>query len=204
MKQSRSKAQIHLNIPHRAQAKMRAYPSKQTRGHPKGQTSMILIVLLLIIFAVLAVFLMSMAKTVSQEDYMNLYVNNLLLSVMKTDTGYSDSNCKLISDTVACAFILSDWPCGDSGITCLEFANRSLSDYMGTFELISRNYRYLFVVTSEFCSLEEEGCRVLRFGDPELESYKGGRVKVANYAIQKSMAGSQYNLKVTLKLARRH
>jgi hypothetical protein len=168
----------------------------------KAQTSMILIVLLVIIFAALAVFLMSLANTVSQEDYMNLYANNLLLSVMKTDTGYSDSNCKFISDTVACAFILSDWPCGDSGMTCLEFANKSLSDYMDAFELISSNYRYLFVVTSEFCTLEEEGCRVLRFGDPELESYRGGRVKVANYAIQKSMAASQYNLKVTLRLAR--
>ncbi len=172
-----------------------------TGGHTKAQTSIVLIVLLLIIFAALGIFLLSLARTVSQEDYMDLYANNLMLSIMKTDTGCSDSNCKLVSDTVACAFILSDWPCGDSGRTCLETANTSLSEYMSAFDLISRNYRYLFVVTSEFCSMTEEGCRVLTFGDTGLESYRGKK-RVANYAIQKSMAGSQYNIKVRLYLAR--
>jgi hypothetical protein len=189
---------------HRAQAEMRAYHSEQARGYSKGQTSMILIVLLLVIFAALAVFLMSMVRTVSQDEYMNLYVNNLMLSIMRADTGYSDSNCKLISDTVFCAFTSSSWPCGDSGMTCLDFANRSLGDYMDTFELISKNYRYLFEITTyEYCFMDEEGCMMLRFGDESLKDYTGGRIKTANYAIQKSMEGNPLNLKVRLYVARR-
>ena len=170
----------------------------------KAQTSMILIVLLLIIFAALAVFLMSLAKTVSQEDYMDLYVNNLMLSIMRTDTGYSDSKCKLISDTVFCALTSSSWPCGDSGMTCLEFTNESLTEYTEAFGLISRNYRYLFEITThEYCFMDDEGCMMLRFGDESLKSYRGSRVKTANYAIQKSMEGNPFNLKVRLYIARK-
>ncbi len=170
-----------------------------------GQTNMILIVILLLMFIVLALFLLSLARPVSQEDYMKLYVNNLLLSVMRTDTGFSDSNCRLISDATACAFILPDWRCGDSGLTCLELANDSLSDYMGSYELISKNYRYLFVITSEgFISRtgyeQGEGMRLV-IGDQSLESASSKRT--STYVIQKSLAGSQYNIRVLLKLARK-
>ncbi len=172
----------------------------------KAQTSMVLMVILLIVFAAIAVFLFSLAKTVSQEDYMDTYVNNLMLSVMKTDTGYSDSNCKLMSDATACAFILPDWKCGDSGKGCLELTEERLTDYMDAFETISKNYRYLFVITSQGfitrTDIEQgEGMR-LTFGDATLEDYRGKK-RVANYAIQKSLAGNQYNLKVQLYIARK-
>lgn len=176
---------------------------KQSR---KAQTSMILLVLILIIFAVLVVFLLSFAQTVSQEKYLDLYVNNLMLSIMKTDTGFSDSNCKLMSDATACAFILPDWRCGGSGMTCLELANKSLSEYMDAFELISKNYRYLFTVTTHGfivrTDFEQEEGMELMFGDPELENYQGKK-RVANYVIQKTLAGNQYNLKVKLYIARK-
>ena len=172
----------------------------------KAQTSMILIVLLIIIFAALGAILLSLARTVTQEDYMDLYVNNLMLSLMKTDTGYSDANCKLISDSVACAFILPDWRCGGSGMTCLELSNQSLSEYMDAFEIISRNYRYLFTVeTRGFIARtgfeQGEGMK-LSFGDTSLEGYKG-KMRTANYVIQKTLSGNQYNLMVRLYLARK-
>jgi hypothetical protein len=172
----------------------------------KAQTSIILLVLVVIIFAALVTFLLSFAQTVSQEKYLDLYVNNLMLSIMKTDTGYSDSNCKLMSDATACAFILPDWRCGGSGMTCLELANKSLSEYMDAFELISKNYRYLFTVTTYGfivrTDIEQGEGMQLRFGDSELEDYKGKK-RVANYVIQKTLAGTQYNLRVKLYIARK-
>jgi hypothetical protein len=172
----------------------------------KAQTSMILIVLMLLIFAAVGVFLLSYASTVSQEDYMDLYVNNLMISLMKTDTGYSDSNCKQLSDTVACAFVLPDWRCGTSGMSCLELANSSISEYMDAFELISKNYRYLFTVeTHDFIartgSEQGEGLS-LSFGDASLRNY-AGKKRTSNLAIQKTLAGSQYNLKLRLFIARK-
>ena len=165
---------------------------------------MILIVILIIIFAGMILFLFTLAETVEQEDYMELYVNNLALSVMKTDTGFSDSKCKLVSDAVACAFVESSWPCGDSGRTCFEIANQTIGDHVSSFETISKNYRYLVTVESvEFCSrVEGAECRVMMFGDPGLEDF-AGKKRTANYAIQKTLAGNNYNLKVRLYIARR-
>jgi hypothetical protein len=172
----------------------------------KAQTNMIMVVLLMVIFAIVVVFLLSVAQQVEQEDYMSLYANNIVLSIMKTDTGYSDSNCKLMSDLTACAFILPDWICGDSGLTCKEMADQRLNLYMESLEGISQNYRYLFVVTtSDFISrnaLDQGVNQQLLIGDEELlDSHETKRTSV--YAIQKSLGGSSYNIKVTLYLAPR-
>lgn len=167
----------------------------------KAQTSMILIVLLLVVFAALALFLLSMARTVSQDEYMDLYVNNLLTSIMRTDTGYGTSDCKLVSDTVACAFTTPSHLCG--GMNCLDFANQSLTEYTETFGDIAASYDYLFKVESYGCwSVTEGECTVLMFGDPSLEDERNRRAS-SPYAIQKSMGGNQYNLKVKLLLARK-
>ncbi|MCK4714711.1 MAG: hypothetical protein KAT35_03990, partial [Candidatus Aenigmarchaeota archaeon] len=79
--------------------------------------------------------------------------------------------------------------------------NQSLAKYMDAFsEDISENYRYLLEVTPVFCSRNEEGCRVLDFGDSEVPDLE--RKWVANSAIQKSMAGKPHNIKIRLYVAR--
>jgi len=166
----------------------------------KAQTNMIMLVILLLVFIGVALMLLSLSKTVSQEDYLNLYAHNLLLSLMRTDTGYRDSDCRLVSDTVFCAFTLSDKPCGDSGMTCHEIARSSINHYLNSFGNISKNYRYLFEITPVFCSRGDEGCRVMEFGDPDV--LDANKVWVANSAIQKSMAGKPYSIKVRLYMAR--
>jgi len=166
----------------------------------KAQTNMIMLVILLLVFIGIILLLFSLSRTASQEDYMNLYAHNMLLSLMRTDTGYSGSGCKLISDAVFCAFTRGDVICGDEGLTCYELANQSIGGYMDAFSEISRNYRYLLEVTPVFCSRSEEGCRVLDFGDPDVAELE--RKWVANSAIQKSMAGKPYNIRIRLYVAR--
>ena len=99
------------------------------------------------------------------------------------------------------AKVPTTWPCGE-GLTCLDLANQSLAEYMDAFELISKNYRYLFTVVSDTCSLAEEGCRVIRFGDESLEDYKGTK-KTSKYIIQKRISGTRMNLIVRLYIARK-
>jgi len=166
----------------------------------KAQTNMIILVILLLVFIGIVLILFSLSRTVSQEDYMNLYTHNLMLSLMRTDTGYSGSDCKLISDSVFCAFTLGDRVCGNASKTCHEVANQSLAKYMEAFGEISENYRYLLEVTPVFCSRTEEGCRVLDFGDSDVADLE--RKWVANSAIQKSMAGKPYNIRIRLYVAR--
>ncbi len=166
----------------------------------KGQTNMIMLVILMLVFIGIVIMLLSLSQTVSQEDYLNLYAHNLLLSVMRTDTGSSDADCKLISDAMFCAFTLSDKPCGSTGKTCYQLANESVDEYIQAFSGISENYRYLFEITPVFCSRGEEGCRHMEFGDSSV--IDAGRKWVANSAIQKSMAGKPYSIKVRLYMAR--
>ena len=172
----------------------------------KAQTNMIMIVLLLIIFAIVVIFLLSVVQKVEQEDYMSLYANNIVLSIMKTDTGYPDSNCKLMSDLTACAFLLPDWTCGDSGMTCRDMADERLNLYMEALEDISQNYRYLFVVsTSDFISrdaLDQGVAHQLMIGDEELLDFQGTK-RTSVYAIQKSLQGNSYNIKVMMYLTPR-
>jgi hypothetical protein len=169
----------------------------------RGQTGMIMIVLLVMIVAAVVVLLLSMVQNASQsqEEYMNVYVTNLMLAVMKTDTGFSDSNCKLVSDALACAFVIPNWPCGQ-GITCSELADDSLNTYMNAFDLISQNYRYLFEVeTTDFLASQGGQPMSLLIGDESLLDAPNRRTSV--FAVQKSLAGSSYNLRITLYFARK-
>jgi hypothetical protein len=167
----------------------------------KAQTNMILIVILVLVFLGIAVMLLSLSQTVSQEDYLNLYTHNLLLSMMRSDTGYNSYDCKLVSDAVFCAFTLTDKPCG-GGVTCHELAEQSITHYTDEFSQdISQNYRYLLEVTPSFCSRGDEGCRSMEFGDSGVLAAEDKWV--ANSAIQKSMSGTTYNIKVRLYMARK-
>ena len=80
----------------------------------KAQTTMVLLFLVVLIFGMLFIFMLSFAETVGQEEYTQNYLSSLLLSLVRTDTGYNDENCKLISDTIACSFISPTFDCEDN------------------------------------------------------------------------------------------
>lgn len=147
---------------------------------------MILIVLVLIIFAGIAVFLFTFARTVSQEEYMNIYVHNLLLTTLRTDTGYTDANCKLVSDTLACAFLHPAHRCGGTGPACLDLANQTVTEYLNKSENVRKNYRYLLIVESETWG-GEAGPYRLEIGDKALETERVTKIS-ANEVIQREGA----------------
>jgi hypothetical protein len=73
---------------------------------------MVLLFLVVVIFGMLFLFILSFAEVLSQGENTETYLNNLLLSVVRTDTGYTDDRCKLISDSIACAFQSPSYDCG--------------------------------------------------------------------------------------------
>jgi len=172
----------------------------------KAQASMLLIAIVVIIFVGLAIFLLSFAKTLSQTDYMNLYVHNAWLSVSRADTGYSGSDCKLVSDVVGCAFLKPYWRC--DGLSCFELANLSLTNYLNAIQQSKKGMRYFLRIEP----FQYEGGELrpvvmklpsgkpLRYeiGDRSLEA---ARVQkwVANEIIPKG----QYILKVKLIMAQK-
>lgn len=166
----------------------------------KGQTAMIMIVLVMIIFAGIGIFLLSVARTVSQVEYINLYVHSLLISTLRADTGYVESSCKQVSDLLGCSFFEGGWRCGGSGPTCYELANSTIAGYVQAFDEIKPGYRYLFLVEPEgFIALGPDGKPLkIRIGDDALETEKIEKL-TADERIQRR----EGSLKVKLIMAKK-
>ena len=174
----------------------------QTRtNHLRGQTTMVLILLVILLFAGTAIFLLTFAKTVSQNDYMNLYAHNLLLSLMRSDTGYTDPNCKLVSDALACAFFSPDYLCGkgSEAVSCLSLANRTATDYIERFSMIKKSYRYLLIVEPQgFTVLGPDGLPFkISIGDAGVALGRQTKYS-ANEQMRKATATGVFNLNARL------
>lgn len=166
---------------------------------------MLLIIIVLMMFVGIAVFLLSLANTVGREEFTSLYVNNLLLSVMRTDIGYTDSKCKLVSDLVFCAYFTPEWVCGESSLTCHDLANKTIANYMTTFGNQTMSLKYLFTVTPTFVTRDEGGEQIsLDIGDQSLKKSRES-FKVVSYplVISKTVGSSQYTLKMQLIVSKK-
>jgi len=160
---------------------------------------MVLIVVVIMIFIGLVVFLLGVAQKISNEDYMEIYVNSLLVSVMRTDTGYSDSKCKLVSDLIFCAYFTPEWKCEPGVPECRELANRTVSNYMKTFANETKSLKYLFTVRPEFISRTESGeAFTLDMGDQSLKKTKSAVVYSQPLVISKDVGYNHYTLKMQL------
>ncbi|HDD72472.1 MAG TPA: hypothetical protein ENG00_00095 [Candidatus Aenigmarchaeota archaeon] len=164
----------------------------------KAQTTMILLVFLIMIFTGLVIVLLSLSQTVVREEYSDLYVNNLLLSILKTNTGYTD-RCETVSDLIGCAFLTPSYTCGGSSLECRTLAEQTLEEYMN---MVNENMVYCFNITSGpgWSSLDEQGLYSISFGDSSIWK-KGINRRVARTVIQSVHEGLEYNIEVTLAVA---
>jgi hypothetical protein len=170
----------------------------------KAQSSMILIIVVLMMFIGIAVFLLQLASTVSKEEYTTFYAGSLLLSMMRTETGFTDSRCRTVSDMVACACFTPDWVCGSE--SCSELANRTVTGYMGVFMNQTTSLKYLYTTTSDVICRDDEGNpRTLELGDPSLKTSKKEAFKVVSYplSITKTFEYSTFIMRMQLMLAKK-
>jgi hypothetical protein len=183
-------------------------PVRFTPRCMKAQSSMIMIILVLLVFAGVAMFLLSFAQQISQEDYMDLYVSNMWLTISRSDTGYRDANCRLVSDALACAYYLGNPRCGGTGPTCLEVANSTLSYYLERFSETKKNLRYFlkfesytrnqstFELEPEISLLESGIPLRLRLGDESLEDERARK-----WAVSESIIRGEHILRAQLVVA---
>lgn len=164
----------------------------------KGQTTAVMIVLVVIIFGGLVLFLLSFARVLAPSpEYENLYVHNLLVTTLNTDTGYLESDCKTMSDLFMCAFT-TNIVCGDSGQRCLDILDELLPYYLDKFEEERPGHSYLFVAepgTPNWRPLDPNTGRPMRIviGNESLEDAKIEKLS-ANERIQKG--GNILNVQV--------
>lgn len=166
----------------------------------KAQTSLIMILMVIIIFVGSAVFLISFAGDISQTEYINLYAHNLLASVLKTDTGLTDPQCRTMADVLTCSFVSPSHICGAKD--CYTLADERLNDTMNEFSLIKRSFRYLFVVEPQgFVALSQGQQRIVELGDASLLNAKTDTF-VANQRAQQILGGQAYILNFRLVIAK--
>jgi hypothetical protein len=111
----------------------------------KAQESMLAIVLIMIIFIVLGLFLfVSSLGGPPELEYNNLYAHNLLISTLRTTTGYP-SPCKTISDTLVCAYSTPLVNC--AGVECKVLAEGLTNETIS--KVLKPNLKYYLIVKSE-------------------------------------------------------
>jgi len=105
---------------------------------------MMLIVIAIIIFMAIGVFLLISSIKPVNNDYYNLYAHNLLLSVLRRNTGYG-GYCDTISSTISCAYMTSYRNCG--GVECRNLSYEMVPQLMES--VIKPNLDYCMTVEPE-------------------------------------------------------
>jgi len=161
----------------------------------KGQSSALLLLIVIMIFAGMIVFLFQLTETVTSSKYTNMFINNLLITMMRTDTGLTEPKCKRVSDLVFCAYFDPGWRCGD--MDCFSFAEQTMDHYISMFS--EENLRYLLIVeTPGFIARSQSGEPVrLEIGDSKLKEEKG-KTFSEPLTLQKIINGRNYILSVKL------
>ncbi len=158
------------------------------KAKDKGQISMMVIVLGVVFFLMLGLFLFISSIKPQNDDFINLYVHNLLLASLRMHTGYGQP-CLSVSDTLGCAYITPDRLCG--GEKCSELAEIVAK---GAIESVIRpDMDYLLIVEPE--NQDVMGGYRMEIGNPDLENRK--KKFVANEKV------IQYGLRIALILAKK-
>lgn len=150
---------------------------------------MILIVLMIIIMMGMGIFLLfSSIRDSSSSEFDNYYTHNLLLTVLRTHTGYK-SPCSTVSETISSAFLLPGTTC--QGRMKSDILNETIPVLMDAVK--KPNLEYYLVIQPE--NWEVAGGRRLEFGKSWVDNEEDK--SVANEKILQY--GS--NLRVKLVLA---
>ena len=165
----------------------------------KAQTTVVVLLLALVVFGGLFAFLLSIARTVVQTDYMNLYTSNLLISVLRKDTGYSGKDCETVSDLVLCKFGISRDPYCEE-YSCAYLAENILNETMEQFGSVKKGYDYFLTAKQEGKrrALDPDGKPIeLKIGNEELENLRKDKF-VAAEILQRTDEHGPFILKIIL------
>ena len=154
----------------------------------KGQMSMMVLALGVVFFIMLGIFLFTSSIKSKDIDYENMYVHNLLLSTLRTSTGYGHP-CLSVSDTISCAYLTPNRLCGTE--KCSDIAQRITEVTIQ--KTIKSNYGYFIIVEPE--NWDIVGGERITIGDPGIEK------KMPHYAANEKILAYGSNLRIELIIA---
>ena len=131
----------------------------------KGQTTLVVMVLAIIIFIILGLFFLtsSMSRPKNVSEYYNMYAHNLLLSITRADTGYGGI-CKSFADVGVCA-ITRNGMCGS--VSCRDILSNDLKVKIDS--IIKPDIDYVLIIEPE--NWELIGGERIVIGNQEIMNY---------------------------------
>ncbi|MCD6590854.1 MAG: hypothetical protein J7K72_02685 [Candidatus Aenigmarchaeota archaeon] len=155
-----------------------------------GQTSMLVMVLAIIVIMALGVFLITSSIKPQSDEYNNLYVHNLLLSVLRANTGYRQP-CDTIASAISCASLTPDRSC--EGMSCYQFSARNIPAVIR--EVIKPSFDYYMIVQPE--NWEIVGGERITYGNPDVAK------KRSRWTANEKILQYESNLQIQLIIAYR-
>lgn len=166
-----------------------------------GQANIVMMVLVLMMVFAMFFFLLQLLQKPPESALDNLYVHNMLLSIMRTDTGYNESNCKTVSDAIACYFFEPQYNC-DGRIPCKVVAESRIQELLHEYGNVRKNRRFYFEVEAERKVISHFGVvPEMKIGDPSVED--NPQKITANEKVQKISMGEVSTINVRLCMAER-
>ena len=159
-----------------------------------GQTSMIMMVIVIIIFMGLGVFLVSTFIQSEPSDYENLYTHNLLISVLRKNTGYK-TPCDTVSSVISCAHLTGRECTSQLNVrkSCREVADEIVPGLIET--TIKPSYDYFMVIQPE--NYDVAGGTRITYGNPSVDD------RVPHYTANEKVLQYDFDLRIELILARK-
>ncbi len=154
----------------------------------KGQMSMLVFVLGVVFFIMLGTFLFVSSIKSPDSDYVNMYVHNLLLSTLRTSTGYGHP-CISVSDTLSCAYLTPNRLCGTE--KCSDIAVAVAEETIN--KAIKPSYGYFIIIEPE--NWDIVGGERIIIGNPEMEK------KRPHYTANEKILAYGSNLRIELIIA---
>jgi len=116
----------------------------------KGQSGFVMIFLLVILVMFIFVFMLSFVGTVRNTEYTQFYTTNLLISIMRADTGETDPSCRYVADAIYCSFISPSYICGTTGVTCGEIARNTIDNYLDyDTSIVKKSFKHYLIAEPE-------------------------------------------------------
>jgi hypothetical protein len=94
-----------------------------------GQTTIIAMVLIVMLFMGLLIIISMAGDSGESDEYGKFYANNMLISLLRVDSGYSEypQYCKTMTEVMFCAEFTPSFRCGET--ECKDLADEMIETY---------------------------------------------------------------------------
>ena len=159
----------------------------------KAQTSMVMLVLVLVVFMGLGIFFLSTMIQAEPSDYENLYTHNLLISVLRKSTDYGQP-CETVASVASCFHRQIE--CRNNfGVkkTCREIADEIIPQLIE--DTIKPGYDYYMIIQPE--NYDIAGGPSITYGNPAVED------RVPHFTANEKVLQYDFDLRIELIVARK-